>query len=174
MYPFRDSSPTSPSLPQTSDPVDQSTVNLRFFDEDSEDEEQDCVYHDCSEPRPDTVLHPNPTTTADEHSSQDILPPAPLPQPRQSGRIKGPVKSTAASNGDCVSGSVELVSWELGEMFDCVPPQCNLVTSTSDVPRSFTKAVNGPEGDMWMKACRKEIQAMKDKKFWVLVDRPAS
>lgn len=61
---------------------------------------------------------------------------------------------------------------QLSHLFDCLPPECNNVNLDLASPKSFQKAISGPDGDKWLEPCRKEINAMVERKVWVLVDRP--
>lgn len=149
-------------------------MKVCFFDEDSDDETQDCNDRDCGDLMSNSAALPQRSTPLDDPTTQDGASASPPPQPRRSGRVKEVVKYTAASNGDCIAGSASFMTCDLGDMFDCILPQCNLVTTNADVPRSFGKAISGPKGEDWIKACQKEIHAMKDKKVWVLVNRPKS
>lgn len=67
---------------------------------------------------------------------------------------------------------VELV--KKGPWFDCLPVQCNAVSQALDVPKSYKKALKLPDGHHWQLACEKEMESLKDKCVWTLVDRPTS
>lgn len=71
----------------------------------------------------------------------------------------------------CLSAEVIEIS-QLSQMFNCLPLECHSVNLDLTYPKSFSKAVSGPDGKRWMQACEKEIQAMVDRQVWKLVERP--
>lgn len=65
--------------------------------------------------------------------------------------------------------------WEdlnLSKSSDVIFAKCNGAVLNTPVPRSSKKAMNSPEKDLWLKACTKEIDSMKEKAVWTLVEQP--
>lgn len=60
------------------------------------------------------------------------------------------------------------------DTFDCLPETFKATMSDYSVPKSFQKAVEGPEGQKWRDVCHKEINSMHSKNVWKLVPRPDS
>lgn len=61
----------------------------------------------------------------------------------------------------------------LSAQFDCLLECLNTEAVDLTSPKSFSKATRGPEGEKWLEASRKEIQAMEDRNVWELVQRPS-
>lgn len=174
IFPFIDQDKTVAHPPTHEPPVNE-PVNVQFFDDDSDDEppgeENPFPVVSIESESPALNIQSGPPGVLPEPSSLTDTAP---PEPRRSGRSVRPVTYTAISIGGCGGEPALSASWELGDMLDCVLPECNLVTSSLEAPRSFVKAINGHEGEKWLEACKKEVKALRDKNVWKLVDRPKS
>lgn len=94
----------------------------------------------------------------------------PLPVPptlsiRSSTRLRGAIPSYKgmASNWD---------DQNLADCFNILPSAFSGSVINSGVPRSFKKAMQSSDKDLWMDACKKEIDGMMKKQVWTLVERP--
>lgn len=66
-----------------------------------------------------------------------------------------------------IPGVIEMSA--LACRFDCLPECLKTLGVDLTSLKSFSKATQGPEGDKWLEACRKEITAMEDQDVWELV-----
>lgn len=60
----------------------------------------------------------------------------------------------------------------LSTSFDVLPPHCYGAVISDTNPKSFKKAMKSDDAELWMSACKKEIDAMLAKNVWTLVRRP--
>lgn len=88
-------------------------------------------------------------------------------------RIRGQLTSTSAVLDESFVCKA-LIALNTALQFSCLPTQCSSVTVDLTAPKSLRKALQGPEGDMWRQACDKEMHSMREKKVWILVDRPSN
>lgn len=149
-------------------------------------EESDC--DDESERDIDETIHglltlPNnaPLNIAAENSVPSLLAPdiSTLPKSRNSARLAGKIPSyrgmTAVSHegGVCYLENPGVLKMSaLSAQFNCLPECLNTEAVDLTSPKSFSKATRGPEGEKWLEACRKEIQAMEHIHVWELVHWP--
>lgn len=57
-------------------------------------------------------------------------------------------------------------------LFDCLPPEFHNLRSINITPPSWKQAVLLPDGDLCSKVCVEEMDSLKLKAVWTLVDRP--
>lgn len=57
-------------------------------------------------------------------------------------------------------------------VFDCLPKVFNVKAEPSTNPRSFKKGMLSDDAETWKAACDKEMNSLKTKNVWTLVDRP--
>lgn len=155
-------------------------VKVKFIDDDTDEES------DAHEPATVEAGKESTELTVPEISPSEAshipknLPNSSQPSqisPRRSSRLSEKKTSYRGMNAlsDVIPSSFECEVVEMSAMstlFDCLPA-C-LLSSSLDLTaaKSFNKATSGPEGEKWMQACRKEIQAMVDRGVWELVPRP--
>lgn len=176
VFPFSKSDVSS-SGPQPNSLPPGSSVNVQFFDDDSDDEHVEELGGEGDSPRlrsdtmTDSPHQPGPSTGPSSTLPVVSAGQEPVP-PRRSGRTDGTIRYTTSAVCDNMDLSCFHTRWEESQQLKCEIPECDMVTGSSDAPRSYSKAVNSVEGDQWKKACQKEIGAMRDKGVWKLVDRP--
>lgn len=127
-------------------------VNVRFFDSATESD-LDEIFFDEVEPVIEAVSQEKEVQLK-RSVPRKIKGSMPT---RKSARVQQ-LQQATTSNVEEVIEAKHLVAMHTACNFSFLPPQCNSITVDLSAPKSFRKAIECPEGEIWLKACDKEIK----------------